>query len=89
MGPSCFNRIGRNITLTEAGTLFLAEARAVLARCEAAERVLVGLGGFKRGTLNVQASQTIASYWAAAPPRHLVTSSPSTVPISGSTSGSG
>ncbi|MDX7952362.1 LysR substrate-binding domain-containing protein [Lichenihabitans sp. Uapishka_5] len=68
-GTKLFHRIGRSIALTEAGTLFLAEARAVLARSEAAERVLADLGGLKRGTLNVRASQTIASYWL---PRHLV-----------------
>jgi DNA-binding transcriptional LysR family regulator len=64
-----FNRVGRGIELTQAGTLFLAEARAVLARAESAELVLSELGGLERGTLVVQASQTIASFWL---PRHLV-----------------
>ena len=64
-----FNRVGRGIELTEAGRLFLAEAKAVLARAEAAELALAEIGGLKRGTLSVQASQTIASYWL---PRHLV-----------------
>lgn len=68
-GAKLFHRVGRGISLTEAGTLFLGEARAVLARTEAAERMLAELGGLKRGTLTVQASQTIASYWL---PRHLV-----------------
>lgn len=68
-GAKLFHRVGRGIELTEAGTLFLVEARAVLARVEAAELVLSELGGLKRGTLAVQASQTIASYWL---PRHLV-----------------
>src|ERR1700693_4971104 len=68
-GAKLFDRVGRGIELTEAGTLFLTEARAVLARAEAAELVLSELGGLKRGTLAVQASQTIASYWL---PRHLV-----------------
>jgi DNA-binding transcriptional LysR family regulator len=68
-GAKLFHRVGRGIELTEAGTLFLAEAQAVLARAEAAELVLSELGGLKRGTLVVQASQTIASYWL---PRHLV-----------------
>ncbi len=68
-GAKLFHRIGRGIELTEAGALFLAEARAVLARAGAAELVLSELGGLKRGTLAVQASQTIASYWL---PRHLV-----------------
>ena len=60
-----FHRVGRGIELTEAGSLFLAEARIVLARAEAAELVLAELGGLKRGTLAVQASQTIASYFPA------------------------
>ncbi len=68
-GTKLFNRVGRGIELTEAGTLFLVDARAVLARAELAERTLEDLGGLKRGTLSVQASQTIASYWL---PRHLV-----------------
>lgn len=64
-----FNRVGRRIELTESGRVFLAEARAVLARAEAAELVLSEFGTLQRGTLSVQASQTIASYWL---PRHLV-----------------
>lgn len=68
-GTKLFNRVGRGIELTEAGTLFLVEARAVLARAEAAELMLAEFAGLKRGTLLVQASQTIGSYWL---PRHLV-----------------
>src|SRR6202048_2739987 len=62
-----FDRVGRRIELTEAGHVFLAEARAVLARAEAAELALSEFGGLKRGTLSVQASQTIASYWLPRP----------------------
>lgn len=68
-GTRLFHRVGRGIELTEAGRIFLDEAKAVLARAEAAELTLAELGGLKRGTLAVQASQTIASYWL---PRHLV-----------------
>ena len=68
-GAKLFSRVGRGIELTAAGHLFLAEARAVLARAEAAELALAELGGLERGTLSVHASQTIASYWL---PRHLV-----------------
>ncbi len=68
-GAKRFHRVGRGIELTEAGALFLAEARAVLARAQAAELILSELGSLKRGTLAVRASQTIASYWL---PRHLV-----------------
>jgi DNA-binding transcriptional LysR family regulator len=68
-GAKLFHRVGRGVELTEAGALFLVEARAVLARVEAAELILSELGNLKRGTLAVHASQTIAGYWL---PRHLV-----------------
>src|SRR5271168_4579209 len=68
-GARLFDRVGRGIQLSEAGRLFLVEARAVLGRADAAELVLSELGGLKRGTLAVQASQTISSYWLQ---RHLV-----------------
>lgn len=58
-----FHRVGRGIVLTEAGRLFLDEARGVLARAAAAALVLDELGGLKRGCLRVVASQTIAAYW--------------------------
>ncbi|KQP55155.1 MULTISPECIES: LysR substrate-binding domain-containing protein [unclassified Methylobacterium] len=64
-----FHRVGRGIALTEAGRVFLIEARAVLARAEAAERVLADLSGLRSGTLSLAASQTVASDWL---PRHLV-----------------
>jgi DNA-binding transcriptional LysR family regulator len=62
-GTKLFDRVGRGIALTEAGRVFLGEARAVLARAEAAELALAELGGLARGILRVHASQTIASYW--------------------------
>ncbi|MDB5377626.1 MAG: LysR family transcriptional regulator [Rubritepida sp.] len=68
-GVRLFERVGRGIELTEAGQIFLEEARAVLARADAAELALTELGGLVRGTLSIMASQTIASYWL---PRHLV-----------------
>ncbi len=58
-----FNRIGRRIELTQAGRLFLIEARAVLARAAAAETVLAELAGLKRGSLALAASQTVGNYW--------------------------
>ncbi len=64
-----FHRVGRGVMLTEAGRIFLGEARGVLGRAEAAERALAELGGLRRGRLSLQASQTIASYWL---PRRLV-----------------
>lgn len=62
-GVILFHRIGRRIVLTEEGRAFLAEARAVVAQADAAERALADLAGMKRGVLSVMASQTIASYW--------------------------
>jgi DNA-binding transcriptional LysR family regulator len=58
-----FNRVGRGIELTEAGRMFEGEARAVLARADAARLKLSELGELRRGTLLLHASQTIASYW--------------------------
>lgn len=63
-----FDRVGRRIVLTEAGRVFLAEAKAVLARANAAEMVLSDLGELKRGRLQIAASQTIANYWL---PHHI------------------
>lgn len=63
-----FDRVGRRIELTDAGRLFLTEARLILAQVGHAERLLHEIGGLKRGTLSLHASQTIAGYWL---PRHL------------------
>ena len=65
-GVRLFDRIGRRIELTGIGRIFLDEARATLARAQAAELVLTELGGLKHGSLAIQASQTIASYWLPA-----------------------
>ncbi|WP_210492871.1 LysR family transcriptional regulator [Microvirga antarctica] len=64
-----FNRVGRRIELTQAGRLFMVEARNVIGRAEQAERFLVDLGGAASGVLRLHASQTVASYWL---PPHLV-----------------
>ncbi len=66
-GARLFDRVGRGLALNAAGTAFLPEARAVLARAEAAERLLDELAGLKRGSVRLFASQTIAAYWL--PPR--------------------
>jgi DNA-binding transcriptional LysR family regulator len=58
-----FDRIGRRIALTEAGRLFLIEAKAVLQRASAAETMLADLAGLKRGALSLAASQTVGNYW--------------------------
>lgn len=66
-GVRLFDRIGRRIALTQEGRLFLLEARATLARVQAASLMLSELGGLARGTIDIFASQTIATYWL--PPR--------------------
>jgi DNA-binding transcriptional LysR family regulator len=58
-----FNRVGRHIELTDAGRLFLPEARAVLRRVAEAEDVLDDLLNLRRGSLALAASQTVGSYW--------------------------
>ncbi|MDQ0503479.1 LysR family transcriptional regulator [Xanthobacter agilis] len=62
-GVALFHRVGRRIELTDAGAGFLPEARAILARVEAARTVLADFSGLKRGRLALKASQTIANYW--------------------------
>lgn len=62
-GIALFNRVGRRIELTEAGRIFLAEARLLVVQAERAELTLSELGAMARGTLAIHASQTISSYW--------------------------
>jgi len=62
-----FDRIGRGIALTEAGRLFLPEARAVLARAHEAEALVRDVAGALRGSLHICASQTVGNFWL--PPR--------------------
>jgi DNA-binding transcriptional LysR family regulator len=62
-GIKLFDRVGRGIVLTQTGRDFLNEAREVVARAEAAAKVLDDLAGLKRGSLTVAASQTVANYW--------------------------
>ena len=68
-GIRLFDRIGRGIALNQTGRIFLAEARDVLARAQAAEAALADMAALRRGRLSIFASQTIAGYWL---PRRLV-----------------
>jgi DNA-binding transcriptional LysR family regulator len=65
-GTALFHRIGRRIETSDAGRIFLAEARRTLASARAAEATLADLGELRRGALSIYASQTIASYWLPA-----------------------
>jgi DNA-binding transcriptional LysR family regulator len=58
-----FNRVGRRLELTEAGTVLLPEAKVVLAQVWGAEQALADLNDLLRGRLRLWASQTIAGYW--------------------------
>jgi len=58
-----FDRVGRGIELTQAGSIFLEEARATLAAANRATLVLAELGGLNRGRLALYASQTVAGHW--------------------------
>lgn len=57
-----FDRVGRGIRLSEIGTIFLREARAVLDRAAMARSVLQDMAG-NPGPVAIAASQTIATYW--------------------------
>jgi DNA-binding transcriptional LysR family regulator len=58
-----FHRVGRRIELSDAGRIFLDEAKRTLASVRTAETTLAELGGLGRGALTLHASQTISSYW--------------------------
>lgn len=58
-----FDRIGRRIALTDAGRIFLDEARAILTRASDGEAVLSDLAVSRRGELAIAASQTVGTYW--------------------------
>lgn len=62
-GVKLFNRVGRGIELTEAGRLFVPQARMVLEKAADAARLLKDLSGAPSGHLAIHASQTVASYW--------------------------
>lgn len=63
LGTRLFDRVGRRIELTEAGRVFLPEARAVIRRAAHAGQALAELEGLRRGQIALWASQTIAGYW--------------------------
>lgn len=65
-GVKLFDRVGRGITLTDAGRLFLVEARSVMARAQEAEMTLYDAAGGRRGKLTIITSQTVGNYWIAA-----------------------
>ncbi|MGC4250140.1 MAG: LysR substrate-binding domain-containing protein [Sphingobium sp.] len=75
-GTLLFDRVGRRLELTQAGRLFLPEARSVLSRAEGARRVLDELAGLMRGEVRIAASQTVATYWLPARMARFATDNP-------------
>ncbi|MFJ5836582.1 LysR family transcriptional regulator [Streptomyces shenzhenensis] len=75
LGVRLFERTSRRVTITEAGTLLLAEARELLARSEAflatARRIRDGETGLLRAALSPDlAGATVAALLAGFPRRH-------------------
>lgn len=62
-----FHRIGRSVSLTEAGRLLVPQARLILRQVAGAEQQLADLSGLRHGTVRIIASQTAGTYWL--PPR--------------------
>ena len=61
-----FDRVWRRIVLSQAGRLFLTEAKAVLGRASAAEKVLTDLAGLTRGSNRCQLLAAARSVFEAA-----------------------
>jgi DNA-binding transcriptional LysR family regulator len=62
-GVLLFDRKRRQVELTAAGSVFLEDAEAVLAKVNAAVRRLHDLSELRMGHLAIAASQTVANYW--------------------------
>jgi DNA-binding transcriptional LysR family regulator len=62
LGTPLFHRMKRNVTLTEAGTLFLRHTRAVLQQLEEARVEVQELSGLRKGTLAVGAPPSVGTH---------------------------
>lgn len=62
-GVMLFDRARRHVELTPAGSVFLEDAEAILARVNMAVRRLHDLSELRLGHLAIAASQTVAHYW--------------------------
>lgn len=65
-GVALFDRVGRGITLTEAGRRFVPYAQAALRSAAEAEAFLLDIRSGVAGTLRLAASQTVATYFLPA-----------------------
>jgi DNA-binding transcriptional LysR family regulator len=59
VGTALFEKIGRNVRLTDAGRLLVGHARSLLAAADAATVELAGLGGEVRGTVRAGGLQSV------------------------------
>jgi DNA-binding transcriptional LysR family regulator len=62
-GVKLFNRIGRHIEITQAGTLLQAEAQKILEQVALTERGLRELNNLQQGELKIGSSINIGNYW--------------------------
>lgn len=62
IGVPLFDRLGRSVQLTRAGTIFLAHARNVLRELELAQSAIVEAEGLHRGALSIGVLQTVNAY---------------------------
>ena len=58
-----FDRVGRSVFLSDLGRRFLPEAQGAIASAKSATKMLRMLSEKTSGSLQIAASQTIASYW--------------------------
>jgi DNA-binding transcriptional LysR family regulator len=65
LGSRLLNRSTRNVTLTEAGELFLRSCQNIVAEAESAERAVRELTDTPRGLLRVNTSTAFAMRWLA------------------------
>ncbi len=67
LGVALFDRVGRNVRLTEAGESFLPHARAVLAQVEAARAEMAERIGLRRGRTTVGTPPSVGTQLLPAP----------------------
>jgi DNA-binding transcriptional LysR family regulator len=65
LGSRLLNRSTRNVTLTEAGEVFLRSCQSIVAEAENAERAVRELSDTPRGLLRVNTSTAFAARWLA------------------------
>ncbi len=62
LGISLFDRVGKRVTLTEAGRALLPHARQILSAVEAARNEIRERGSLKRGTVSLGAPPTVSAH---------------------------